>query len=104
MISKIYIIGPVGSGKTTLSRKLSKKTNIPCYELDNFVWKNDGKSNIKRTYEESNEMLKDVLKKDTWIVEDVGRERFKKVRKEADLVIYLDVNKYIIKKEYLKDG
>ena len=31
MYNKIYIIGPVGSGKTTLSKILSKKYNIERY-------------------------------------------------------------------------
>ena len=34
MYNKIYIIGPVGSGKTTLSQLLSKKYNIKKHELD----------------------------------------------------------------------
>jgi len=29
---KIYIVGIVASGKTTLSKQLSKKLNINCYE------------------------------------------------------------------------
>ena len=37
MYKKIYIIGPVGSGKTTLAKCLSKKYNIPYYELDKVV-------------------------------------------------------------------
>ena len=31
MYNKIYIIGPVGSGKTTLSESLSKKYKIKKY-------------------------------------------------------------------------
>ena len=34
---KIYIIGPVGSSKTTLSKKLSKNLGIKNYELDKVV-------------------------------------------------------------------
>ena len=43
---KIYIIGPVGSGKTTLSKHLSKKYKIKRYELDKVVW-DDDYGNIK---------------------------------------------------------
>ena len=43
---KIYIIGPVGSGKTTLSRLLSRKYNIKEYELDKIVW-DDNNGNVK---------------------------------------------------------
>lgn len=47
MYKKIYIIGPVGSCKTTLSELLSKKYNIKKYELDKVVWDDDN-GNIKR--------------------------------------------------------
>ena len=51
MFNKIYIIGPVGSGKTTLAKSLSKKYNIDYYELDKVVFDDDN-GNIKRTDEE----------------------------------------------------
>ena len=46
MHDKIYIIGPVGSGKTTLSELLSKKYNIKKYELDKIVWDDDTTLNL----------------------------------------------------------
>ena len=51
---KIYIIGPCGSGKTTLAKELSKKLSIKNYELDKIVW-NDSAGNIRRTDKEINE-------------------------------------------------
>jgi len=36
-VSKVYIIGSVASGKTTMARRMSKNLNIPWYELDNVV-------------------------------------------------------------------
>lgn len=100
-MNKIYIIGPVGSGKTTFAKKISKELNIPFYELDSFVWKSNGKDNIKRTYEETNEIFKKVFKQDKWIFEDVGRSRFEEAIKIADLVIYLDTCKRVINKRIL---
>ena len=46
MYQKIYIIGPVGSGKTTLAKKLAHKLNIKYYELDKVAW-DDEHGNIK---------------------------------------------------------
>lgn len=34
---KIYIIGPVGSGKTTLAKNISKIYDIKMYELDKTI-------------------------------------------------------------------
>lgn len=49
---KIHIIGSVGSGKTTLARKLSKTLQIPYYELDNVAWMRKESGDILRTDEE----------------------------------------------------
>ena len=73
--NKIYIIGPVGSGKTTLSRLLSEKYSIESYELDKIVWDDDN-GNIKRTDEEIAKMFNEIISKDSWIIEDVGRKKF----------------------------
>ena len=57
MPDKIYIIGPVGSGKTTFATKLSKLYNVPYYELDKVSW-DDDHGNIKRSDEEAQKYLK----------------------------------------------
>ena len=46
MYNRIYIIGPVGSGKTTFAMKLSELYNIKFYELDKVSW-DDKHGNIK---------------------------------------------------------
>ena len=33
-MTRIYILGGPGSGKTTLAKRLSDRLNVPCYELD----------------------------------------------------------------------
>ena len=38
-IRKIYIIGPAGSGKTTLANKLGKRYGLPVLDLDDIFWK-----------------------------------------------------------------
>ena len=63
MDKKIYIIGPCGSGKTTLSYKLSEKYNIDRYELDKIVWDDDN-GNIKRTDEEISNLFNEIISKD----------------------------------------
>lgn len=104
-MKKIYIIGPVGSGKTTLSKKLSNKYNIHRYELDKVLWDDDN-GNIKRTDEEVLRLFNEILSNDAWIIEDVGRDRFKKGREQADIIYYIKFFKlkayYRVVKRWLK--
>ena len=97
MYNKIYIIGPVGSGKTTLSKVLSKKYNIKKYELDKVIWDDDN-GNIKRTDEEVNRLFNEIIDGDSWIIEDVGRKKFTDGIKKADITYYIDLPKLIIYK------
>ena len=97
MYNKIYIIGPVGSGKTTLSKILSKKYNIERYELDKVVWDDDN-GNIKRTDEEIKILFNKIIASRSWIIEDVGRKKFVDGIKKADITYYIDLPKYTIYK------
>lgn len=94
-MNKIYIIGPVGSGKTTLATNLSKKLNIRMYELDKIIWDDDN-GNIKRNDKEISKLFDNILKEKSWIIEDVGRIEFKKGIKEADIVYYLNLKSCVI--------
>lgn len=89
---KIYIIGPVGSGKTTLARKMSVKYNINYYELDKVIWDDDN-GNIKRLEEERDKLFNKIINKKTWIIEDVGRNCFESAVEKADIVYYINLNK-----------
>ena len=97
MYNKIYIIGPVGSGKTTLSKILSKKYNIERYELDKVVW-NDDNGNVKRTEEEIKILFNKIINTKSWIIEDVGRNKFIDGIKKADITYYIDLPRITIYK------
>lgn len=96
-MQKIYIIGPVGSGKTTLAKNLSKKYNIKTYELDKIVYDDDN-GNIKRTDKEIDNLFKNILLNKSWIIEDVGRKIFIEGVKQADIVYYIKLKKLTIYK------
>lgn len=100
-MNKIYIVGNVGSGKTTLALKLSKDLKIKNYELDSLVWDNN-KIATRRTNEEILTLFNKIISKDKWIIEDPGRDIFKGGINKADLVILLDIPFYIIKIRLLK--
>ena len=92
MNKKTYIIGPVGSGKTTFATNLSKKYSINYYELDKVSW-DDENGNIKRSNEDAIKIFNNILKNKSWIIEDVGREIFKQGRYDADIIYYIKLSR-----------
>ncbi|MEW7121753.1 AAA family ATPase [Acinetobacter nosocomialis] len=48
---KICIVGPSGTGKTTLSHQLAKKLNISAYAFDEIYWNLNGTDFIKNSEE-----------------------------------------------------
>ncbi len=98
---KIYIIGPSGSGKTTFSKILSKKYNIKAYELDCIVY-DDKNNHTKRIDKEIATMFNKIIKKKSWIIEDVGRNKFEKGLEYCDKIYYLKISKFIVYKRVIK--
>ena len=104
---KIHIIGSVGSGKTTLAKKLSSKFNIPFYEIDNIVWKRRESGDIRRTDEERDEYLNSIIRSEAWIIEGVHNEDWvANSFNQAELIIFLDtkysIRTYRIIKRFVK--
>lgn len=98
---KIYIIGPSGAGKTTFSRKLAKKYKTKAYELDCIIY-DDENGHIKRTDEEIQKKFNNIIKQDSWIIEDVGRDKFDKGLECCDKIYYLKISKFIIYMRVIK--
>ena len=93
MIDKIYIVGPVGGGKSTLARRLAEKYGFICCELDSVDYEPDATSpsgNRKRPEDMRDMMLGVMLSRERWIVEDAGRAYFEKALQLADSVILLE--------------
>lgn len=92
MHMKILIIGTVGTGKTTLAKKLSKQYNIEYYEIDSIVH-DDNNGGIKRTFKQQDEIINEIDKNNNWIIEGVLRENLFYLLDIADKIILLDVNR-----------
>lgn len=106
---KIYIVGAVSSGKTTLARKLSEKLNIRYQSLDEVVHIPDKANpwgNRKREVEERDNIFNSIIQQSMWIIEDIGRPCFAEGLKVADIIVLLEVPKrlrnYRIIKRWVK--
>lgn len=86
-MDRVIIIGCGGSGKSTLSRALSEKTNLPVVHLDKLFWR-EGWVYIPR--EEFNTLLREELKKDKWIIDGNYDRTLEERINRCDTVIYLD--------------
>lgn len=101
---KIYIIGSVASGKSTLARRISQITNIPCDHLDEVVYIKDPsqpQGNRKRPIKERETIFNNILSRENYIIEDAGRAYFIDGLKKADTVIFLDIPLFVRQKRIL---
>ncbi len=100
---KLFIIGPAGSGKTTLANKLSAITSTEYTNLDDLFWCNEnGFYGKKRNDLERSDMLNKALQKDSWIIEGVYVEWPKKAIEESDVLIFLNLPKYLVSYRIIK--
>ena len=96
---KILIIGIVASGKTTLAKKISRKTNIEYYEIDSIV--HDDKNNLKRSVEEQQKIIEKINNKNNWIIEGTLRKNLYNLLDISDKIIYLDIPLKVRKRRIL---
>lgn len=65
-MKKVIVIGSSGSGKSTFSRKLSERLNIPVYHLDQLFWKPNW---VMSTEYEKITIQNSILEKNEWIID-----------------------------------
>lgn len=93
---KIHIIGCSGTGKTYLARKLSKKYNIQHYDLDDIQWDNSADGyGLKMPVNKREELLKQILIQESWIIEGVYYAWVTESFQMADVIYVLDIPSYI---------
>lgn len=99
-MQKIVVVGVSASGKSTFSRELAKKTNLPLVFMDEIMW-NPGWEYIGD--EATIEKLQEESQKDSWIIEGYitkGARTF--LFERADTIIYLDYSPWIASWRYIK--
>lgn len=100
--NKFLIVGAIGSGKTTLARKLSKILKIKNYELDNIAYKRRD-IHEKQKPEIRDKKLKSVLKRKKWLLEGFySRAWTYPIYKKAEIVIILNIKTSLSKKRVIK--
>lgn len=83
---RVVIVGCPGSGKSRLSRILSKLYQLPVVHLDALFWNSD---KTVKTKAEFDSLLQKELDKDNWIIEGNYARTMERRVMAADLVIYL---------------
>lgn len=98
---RIYIVGSVASGKTTLAKDLSNKLGIKCTHLDSIVHLKDKTNkewgNIRRTDDEINRLFKSTIMESHWVIEDAGRKMFSEGMEAADMIVHLKPSIFVRK-------
>jgi adenylate kinase family enzyme len=89
MANKIRIVGSVGSGKTTLARKLALQYGIVMHSLDDVVWSRSSEGDIRSSDEQRDAKLDTILRQPTWILEGAHLGWSMKTFEEADQIIFL---------------
>ncbi len=86
-IKKITIVGGSGTGKTTLAENISKETGIETYHLDGLNYYANWKPRDK---DERDKMIRNIIKKDEWIIDGTYTSTIDERFAASDIIIYLD--------------
>jgi adenylate kinase family enzyme len=92
IIQKISVIGNAGSGKTTLSKALSKIYHLPLTHVDAVQFVSDVELGMKvRAHVESIAILSEVQKQSAWIIDGYGPLDILESRlSAADKIVMID--------------
>ena len=86
-MNKVLVIGSPGAGKSTFARRLRDLTGLPLYYLDR-LWHKPDKTTVPR--EAFDAALRDILKRDQWIIDGNYRRTLEPRLKASDTVFFLD--------------
>ena len=90
---RINVIGTAGSGKSTFSKRIAEKLDIPCIEIEELAWKSNW---TEATDDELFSELKTNLSSEDWVL-DGNYSKTRHIKwKRCQIVVYLDLSFHII--------
>lgn len=99
-MERILIIGCAGAGKTTLSRRLGEKLNLPVVHLDSIFWSPGNWEHLERDDFDKSLLLE--LEKSQWIIEGNYDRTIKMRLNYCDTVIWLDYSGLVCMARWIK--
>ncbi|NDV95067.1 hypothetical protein D0T84_09065 [Dysgonomonas sp. 521] len=91
-MNKVIIIGNCGAGKTTLAKQIALKTGLPLIHLDKEYYQAGW---IRPEKDKWQEKVINLITKPKWILDGNYINSLDIRLKEADTIIFLDINKWI---------
>lgn len=89
-MQRIAIVGPPGSGKTTLARQVSELTGIAVIHLDHSFW---GPGWHETPFHEWRDVHRELLTQDSWIMDGTYADTIDDRLAIADTVITLEFSR-----------
>ena len=91
-MNRVLVIGGNGSGKTTFSRLLADKLDIPAVHLDKIFWYGTWQSRAK---EEFDALLQKELEKENWIIDGNFTRTLPHRLSYCDTVFFFDLPRFV---------
>ena len=86
---RIAIIGNAGGGKSTLARYIASVHDLPCIEVDRFLWREGWRAAPADVYEAAHA---DALTKPGWVMDGLGRlESIQPRLRRATRIVLIDM-------------
>ncbi len=86
-MNRIMVLGCCGAGKSTLAKKLHRKTGLELIHLDQHYWNADW---VETDDEKWPAIVEQLAAKENWIIDGNYSSTFDVRLKRADTIIYLD--------------
>ena len=98
--NKIAVVGIPGSGKSTVSRRIAKKTGLPLFHMDTLFWKSGWTLAPEAEYVAKQKEI--IRTNERWIIEGYVDRPLSDSVTNADLIVYLDYPGWLCASRYAK--